>query len=121
MLLENKELTSEYHYILEGLGFLRDCHLTQQDLFTGFKPFLGPRIQEFFMEALNLYFEIQGLQIMCVQTPVLGISQQQSHLLILYLSTPLPYLPCQHTLPSLGEYRIMTQQCNLKKLTKVLS
>ena len=51
------------------------------------------------MEALNLYFEIQGLQIRCVQTPVLGNSQQQSHLLILYLSAPLPCPPNTHPLP----------------------
>ena len=66
------------------------------------------------MEALNLYFEIQGLQIRCVQ----GF-HNNSHISSYYTWVPLFPTP-QHTPPSLGEYSIMTQPCNLEKLTKGL-
>lgn len=99
VLLENKELTFEYHYILGSLSFLKDW----------FNPtLLIQRVQTlswtknpgiFHGGIESLFWNSKQLQIKCVQTPVLEISQQQSHLLI-YLSPPLPYPPT-HT-PFLG-------------------
>ena len=118
MLLENKELTFESHYILESSSFLRDwfnptvlIHRVQTLSWTKNPGIFHGGIESLFWNSRTSNKVCSNSCFREFTTTVTS-----PHIILECPSS----LPPQHTPPSLGEYSIMTQPCNLEKLTKGL-